>query len=367
MRVIWRERVGKATTLFKAGTPWLVFLSMPASIRAIVSAVGSGCAAVQGGALRYDRRVGSHSNTETIVAIFKALLDQRTWKQADLARHVGVSTATLHKRLCELQASSIPLESEREHPHVFWSVPKSWYPGGVLFTGEQVMQVFRQLSRLPKSKARDALIESLLKYVPSRKASQAVVPAETTPREEHHLPIIEDGAEHRVSLRFSYFTAHRGSEGTRHASVHRVLLGPPARFVATCHRTDELKWFRVDNVLDSKLDTAEAFRAVDSKVVDAYVRASLDGFNEGGRPSRHVFFVRDPSARWVARNLIEEMQFEEVPGGIRVTVETSAIQRLARFVVGLGDAATPLTAPLELAVAALARGALASIASKVPT
>jgi hypothetical protein len=157
------------------------------------------------------------------------------------------------------------------------------------------------------------------------------------------------------------------NEGMRHASVHRVLLGPPARFVATCHRTGELKWFRVDNVLDSKLDTAEAFREVDSKLVDAYVRASLDGFNEGGPPSKHVFFVRDPSARWVARNLIEAMQFEEVPGGIRVTVETSAIQRLARFVVGLGDAAaTPLTAPLELAVAELARGALASIAAKVP-
>jgi predicted DNA-binding transcriptional regulator YafY len=97
--------------------------------------------------------VGQRSNTETIIAILKAFLDQRTWKQADLARHVGVAPATIHKRLVELSESGVPLESEKDHPHVFWSVPKSWYPGGVLLTGEQMAQVLRQLSHLPKQSA----------------------------------------------------------------------------------------------------------------------------------------------------------------------------------------------------------------------
>jgi predicted DNA-binding transcriptional regulator YafY len=193
-----------------------------------------------------------------------------------------------------------------------------------------------------------------------------MVPTETTAREEQHLPIIEDAAEKKVSLRFSYFTANRGSEGVRHASVHRVLPGPRARFIATCHRTGELKWFRIDNVSDSKLDPAESFREADPQQVDAHMRASLDGFHEGGPPVKHVFFVRDPDARWVARNLLEGMRCEEVPGGIRVTVETSALQRLARFVVGLGAAAKPLTSELEREVAALAQGALASISSSTP-
>lgn len=39
--------------------------------------------------------MGQRSNTETIVAILKAFLDQRTWKQADLARLVGVQPATI--------------------------------------------------------------------------------------------------------------------------------------------------------------------------------------------------------------------------------------------------------------------------------
>jgi predicted DNA-binding transcriptional regulator YafY len=304
--------------------------------------------------------VGSRSNTETIVAILKAFLDQRTWKQADLGRHVGVATPVIQKRLRELQASGIPLESEREHPHVFWSVPKSWYPGGVLFTGEQVKQVFRQLSRVPKSKARDQLIDSLLAYLPNPPAA-ALIPGEATLREEQHLGVIEDCATQKIPLRFRYYTANRGTEGTRHASVHRVLPQSPARFIATCHRKGELKWFRVDNVSEAKLDPAEPFRDIDAARVDAHLSASLDGFHDGRPPAKHVFFVREPEARWVARNLIEEMACEEVTGGIRVTVETSALERLARYVVGLGSAMKPLTPELELAVAALASGALASI------
>lgn len=307
--------------------------------------------------------MGSRSNTETIVAILKAFLDQRTWTQAALARHVSVSSATMHKRLCELQATGIPLVSEKEHPHVFWSVPKTWYPGGILFTSEQITQLFRQLSRLPKCHPRDQLIEDLLKHLPTRQLD-AVVPNETTTREAQHLPIVEDAAQLRIALRFSYFSASRGSEGSRHASVHRVLPGPPARFVATCHRTSELKWFRVQNVLSAALDSSQPFRECAAERVEGYLRASLDGFHEGKQVTMHAFVVRDPDARWVTRNLLAELQFEEIPGGIRVFAETSAVKRLARFVAGLGSAAKPLTAELEAEVAALARGALASIAEK---
>jgi predicted DNA-binding transcriptional regulator YafY len=308
--------------------------------------------------------VGQRSSTETIVAILKAFLDTRTWKQADLARHIGVQPASLHKRLLELKASGIPLHDEREHPHVFWSVPKSWYPGGVLLTGEQVTEVFRQLSRIPRGKARNQLLESLLRFLPSPGATAAIIPAETTVREEQHLPVIEDAATQKVVLQFRYLTITSGKEAMRHASVQRVLVGPPARFVATCHRTSELKWFRVENVTDARLDSKEPFREADPKVVDAHLRASLDGFHDGGAPLKHVFFVSDPDARWAARNLMDGMLCEEVPGGIRVTVEASAAKRLARFVVGLGGAAKPLTPELARDVSALAKGAIAASRAK---
>lgn len=304
--------------------------------------------------------MGQRSNTETLAAILKAFLDQKTWKQADLARHIDVQAATIKKQLEELQTCGVPLTSEKEHPHVYWSVPKSWFPGGILFTGEQVTDLFRQLSRLPKSKARNQLIETVLKFLPAPGGLGVVVPAETTAREEQFLPTIEDSATQKTALLFRYFTANRGKETMRHGSVHRVMPGPPARFLATCHKSGELRWFRVESVSDAKLDKVEAFREVAEKTIVAHVRTSLDGFHQGGAPVVHSFFVSDPDARWVARNLMEDMRSEDVSGGIEITLETTAVERLARYVVGLGGAARALTPALASEVVRLAKGALAS-------
>ena len=66
--------------------------------------------------------------------------------------------------------------------------------------------------------------------------------------------------------------------------------------------------------------------------------------------------------RWLAagdaNNLLEGMHVESLPGGIRVSVETSALVPLARFVVRLGDAARPETPALAQMIVELARGAL---------
>ncbi len=48
-------------------------------------------------------------------------------------------------------------------------------------------------------------------------------------------------------------------------------------------------------------------------------------------------------------------------GGLDVEVETSAVEQVARFVVGLGGAALPLTPELRARVRALAEGALAAM------
>jgi predicted DNA-binding transcriptional regulator YafY len=133
------------------------------------------------------------------------------------------------------------------------------------------------------------------------------------------------------------------------------------RFLATCHRDGGFKFFRVENMSDARLDAKEPFRDADPKAVDAHIRASIDGFHGGGPPVKLTFFVSDPDARWVARNLLDGMVCEEVPGGIRVSLETSAPKRLAGFVLALGGAAKPLSPELEREVVALAEGALVAI------
>jgi len=304
--------------------------------------------------------VGQRSTTETVIGIYQAFLARPTWKQADLARELSISTEALRRVLLELQSRGMPLESETERPHVYWSVPKNWFPGSVAFKQEEVPELLRQLRRVPHGQGRARLLGLVLDRFPHAPAS-VVVTREPSPEEERYLSVIEDAGSRRSSLQMRYLTAGRVDEGTRHASVHKVLFGPPARFVATCHRDGKLKTFRADGVLDARLDAREPFRPVDDAALEAYLKESLDGFHEGGPAETHSFLVRSPEARWVKKNLVPGMVSERAGEGIRVTVTTSALTVVARFVVGLGAAATPETPGLTREVAALARGALEAI------
>jgi predicted DNA-binding transcriptional regulator YafY len=323
-----------------------------------------------GTSFRYHRRVGQRSSTVTVVQLVQAFLEQRTWTQKDLAARLEMTTPAVREKLKELQGI-FRLEREEDHPQVYWSVPRDWFPGGVVFSREQLPELLRHLLRLPRNKARDALLETVLRNLPSSTGGveglpAAVIPPPATKQEEDYLALVEDAAAQKRALWFRYFTASRGQMSIRHASVHRVILGP-ARFVATCHREDKLKWFRVENILSAHLDAEEPYRPSDAKAVESFHRASIEGFNAGGAVAELSFVVREPEARWVQTNLLPTMKVETLPNGrIRVTVETNAILQVARYVVGLGAAATAETPALAEAIEVLARGALGDAADILP-
>jgi predicted DNA-binding transcriptional regulator YafY len=312
--------------------------------------------------------MGQRSTTETVVTVLQAFLHKRSWRQAELARHVDVTVAALRKHLNELSASGFPLVREDDHPHVWWSVPKDWFPGAVIFDSESVPELLRQLTRLPRSAARDRLIRRILEAAPRKEPSPTGAPTvltrQSTESEESYLPLAEDAANRRICLEFKYFTMSRGTVEWRHASVQRVVIGPPARIVAVCHRDGALKWFRLDNVLGARLDDTVPHRTVDAAAVESMLKESVDGFHQGGAV-RCAFFVRAPESRWVEHNLPGSMTTEVVPGGLRFSTTTAGVLRLARHVVGLGAAAHAETPELALLVAELARGALS--ASSAPS
>jgi hypothetical protein len=158
-----------------------------------------------------------------------------------------------------------------------------------------------------------------------------------------------------------YFSAHRSRSEWRYVSVQRVQVGPPSRFVAVCHRSGTLKWFRVENVSLAKLESAEAYRTCEREQVQAYVDGSVDGFHGEGDAFHSTFIVREPDAHWLRHNLLEGMYIdpnESVRDGIRVHVQSAGIVPVARFVVGLGAAARVETPELAACVRELARGAL---------
>ena len=314
--------------------------------------------------------MGQRSSTVTVVQLVQAFLEQRTWTQKALADRLEMTTPAVREKLKELEGV-FNLERQEEHPHVYWSVPKDWFPGGVVFTREQLPELLRHLVRLPQGKGRDALLDTIVRNLPKNGLAGGlpvgVVPPTATKHEEDYLAVVEDAAAQKLSLWFRYFTASRGQMSTRHASVHRVTVGRPARFIATCHREDKLKWFRIENILSAHLDPQEAYRASKAEAVDEFDRASVDGFNAGGAVAELSFVVREPEARWVQTNLLPTMNVETLPNGrIRVTVETNAILQVARYVVGLGAAAVAETPALAEAIEVLARGALGDAADIAP-
>jgi hypothetical protein len=96
--------------------------------------------------------LGNRSTGKTLATIFVALLERRTWSQAALARRCDVGVPAIRTRLSELKEAGVPLECESDPPHVYWSVPKNWYPNGRLLESKDLALVARLLRRLPPTK-----------------------------------------------------------------------------------------------------------------------------------------------------------------------------------------------------------------------
>lgn len=313
--------------------------------------------------------MGQRAARETFLAVLTAFIDRSSWAQASLARHVGVGVPALRKHLLEMKAAGWPLEQYDDPPQVYWSVPKGWYPGALIFKPEEVADLLRLVALSPRGPMRTRLLRLMLERLPVKEPAASYDPsvaraADMTADEERSLEIVYEAAAKKAALHMRYFTASRGDEAWRHVSVHRVDAGPPARFVATCHRSNGLRWFRISSVSAARLDPAERFRPTTEEKLARFEAESLDGFHDEGPPVHCAFFVRQPEAIWARRNLIAGMKHETVPGGIRVSCDTTAVSVAARFVVGLGEAARSETPELAAAVVRLAKGALASSAAQ---
>src|SRR5690606_37856893 len=141
-----------------------------------------------------------------------AFIDRRTWSQADLARRLETTPATIRRYLGELQAGGFKLERDEDHPHVYWSVPKNWMPGALAFNAEEAADVLRLLARAPRGALRDRVLtlalERLANLGPKSRGfdPRAVRPAEVTPDEEKWLDLLEDAAAKQVALKMRYLS-----------------------------------------------------------------------------------------------------------------------------------------------------------------
>jgi predicted DNA-binding transcriptional regulator YafY len=310
--------------------------------------------------------MGQRGAHETFIAIIGAFVAQRRWTQAALAREADVSTEAVRKHLTKMKEDGWPLEEGKEFPHVVWRMPPNWYPGVLALKAEEVPDLLRLLARSPRTAARERLLKILLQRLPLKNTGPsfdtAVRAPELSQEEEQWVGVLEDAAARKIAVRMHYTTASRRDDAIRYVSVHHVEVGAYPRFLATCHNNGRLKWFRVAGVSNARTDRAEPYRDQDPEKIAAVERNTVGGFHEEGPPVRCTFFVRQPEAAWVKRNLLRGMKHEAATDGIRVSIDTAAVHVVARYVVQLGEAARSESPELAQRVATIAQGALRSAA-----
>lgn len=307
--------------------------------------------------------MGTRGKYETIAEVVQAFVQQTTWRQAHLAREIGVSSRQLSTVLRELQRSGMPLESENEPPHVVWSVPNGWFPGGVFFEEDHLPLLIDAVLRVPDEYSKNLLLHRLA--TGKRAAPLAIarlgaaVRATLHANEEHPILLkTEQAILQGQPLRLRYFSSHSGEIEDRTITPLRVFLEPRPRIAALCHRDRKLKWFRIDNIERAE-PAAEVAMSHDEEAMNAFLDASVDGFNDGTE-TEHAFVVRSPESRWVKRNLPPGMTIDAAypsSSGLRVRARGGLLV-VARFVVGLGCGARAESPALREAVRELARGAL---------
>lgn len=299
--------------------------------------------------------MGRRSAGETLARILLAFARKPVWSQADLAAMCEVSVRTVKTRLLDLQGAGFHVSAEKDPPHVYWTAPEGWFPGGRVVREADASLIVRLLHRVPET----ASVRRALRAV--EKQPREPLSSERQSDSELRLGLLEDAARERKVVELDYYTASRDAESRRSISIHRIFHGPHVRVLATCHQSGMLKFFRGDRMRSVRLTGAEAFRPTSEAEVDALLSTSVNWFHRPGGVVVCRFSVRLPEARWVTANLpVAPFVEQPVPGGVRIELRTTALDLIARFVVGLGDAAQVETPELQRAVTMIARRALAA-------
>jgi predicted DNA-binding transcriptional regulator YafY len=309
--------------------------------------------------------MGSRDNYETVTRVIQAFAGCRTWKQAELAKHVGIQARALRRLLLSLRESGMPLDKDEEHPHVYWSVPPHWFPGGVIFVIEDWQVLVHAVLRIADPKRRQKLLGRLLAgrraLIPAasgvERLNQAVAAAPLTAEEHEMLLLVEQSLLEQVPLSIQYYSASRGELARRVISPQKLITEPHGRIAAFCHINKQLRWFRLDNIQRGHLERGQPRQEAQPEELDAFLASSVDGFRDGSE-EKLAFRVRSPESSWVKGNLLPGMSIDQDAGGegLRV-VARGGMLVVARYIAGLGGLAVAEGEALKSLVRQLAEAA----------
>jgi predicted DNA-binding transcriptional regulator YafY len=284
--------------------------------------------------------MGARSKTETPLRVLAALLEQRTWKQAELARHVGVETQTVKRCLEELEAAGVLLEREEDHPHVYWSVPKSWLPDGVNLPRDLLVDLLRRLARAAAGGERDRLLTHLVSAAPELGDMVARVQAahvsDGVGFSSTVMAALEDAWDsHAVVLMY---------RKSRKAPVEPRVCSPACfvdrhqHLLARCHTTGLARRFRLDRIVQVHSAVDETYRPLSDAEMQEQLAGAVDGFRAPGPLVDVRFRLLGPASdiAWMLEYLPEDLEIEDLAQGFLVHGQTGALGKLAAKLVSFG-------------------------------
>ena len=309
--------------------------------------------------------MGTRDQYETVTKVIRAFADCHTWRQSELARHLGIESRRLRTILLNLDQSGMPLDKDDEHPHVVWSVPKKWFPGGVFFDRDDWDVLVQAVLHVPDDHKRKGMLAKLLRgnIVGSvdegiQKLERGILGQPVTAKVHAATLLVQQALLESKPLRIHYFSVSSQKLTYRVVSPQRFKTESHPRLVAYCHSNEELRWFRLDNVLEGELVLEGDLVEVSDEEVRRFIDASPDGYHDG-TDTEWSFLVEPSAANWVRRNLLPGMVVaHERTDGLLVRVRGGALV-VARFIASLGGQATAQEESLRSLVLELTRATLA--------
>lgn len=261
----------------------------------------------------------------------------------------------------------MPLEKQEEHPHVYWSVPAHWFPGGVVFDADDWSVLVHAVLRVADPRRRERLLTRLLAGRRSPVASadgierlHRAVAATPFSADEHEMVLlVERSVLEDRALSIYYYSASKGQLAWRTISPQRMVVEPFGRVAAYCHANKTLRWFRIGNIQRARLDDEQKRVHVPEPELDAFIETSVNGYSDG-TDEELAFRVKPPESGWVRSNLLPGMTIDTTARGgeLRVVARGAALV-VARFIVGLGGAGVAEGTVLRSLVRKLASDAMA--------
>ena len=199
----------------------------------------------------------------------------------------------------------------------------------------------RSIREVPGADPGDPLQRALTKVAAALGVDPERVHVELGDVERSTLDALNGAISTRRSVEIGYFSYGRDEHSVRTVDPHRLYADRGNWYlVAWCHRSEDVRVFRVD-----RIDSIEVLDAAFTPRPDA---SSIAVFRPSGEDPR-VTLDLHPSARWVVEQYPTESIEEATDGHLLVTMAISAVPWLERLLVRLGPAARVVDADPELA------------------